>query len=402
MNYFVFVVCGGKEYINELNFSLKFLRHFSNYPILVLTDKTRNEIEIEHDNIIDARTPEKYANHQAHLFLETRLPHYVNPQDDDLFCYLDSDVIAIDPGINNIFEEFIPPVRFAPDHCTIDYFSAGVMNCNCRAEFELVEKQFHFMQSYYPEYDKSDKEVCSDHEQLKKMFDKIKRNPFSDKLSGLHYFWKRYFLKTAKINLKDKFFFDKETKCWYNNSGQLIDYDHRYFTNQLWEKHNIRYRNNRWENSNGKALIPKSPHCSHLRDYICKQYKIPISAGWRHWNGGVFLFGKESVNFMNLWHRFTMQEFDKGEIKTYDDQGTLAVCAWHFGIQDMKPLSIKYNFITDFGNENVKYDKISGYTYNNFKTIFKPVFLHVYNQWDNENWNIWQSVIEIGKRHKII
>jgi hypothetical protein len=46
MNKFVFVVCGGSEHIEELNFSLKFLRKYSKNEIIVLSDLKRNEIKI--------------------------------------------------------------------------------------------------------------------------------------------------------------------------------------------------------------------------------------------------------------------------------------------------------------------------------------------------------------------
>ncbi|MFO7790945.1 MAG: heavy-metal-associated domain-containing protein [Bacteroidales bacterium] len=51
MKHFVFVVCGSRKYTDTLNFSLKFLRHFSHARIHVLTDTSHNEAIIEHDRI---------------------------------------------------------------------------------------------------------------------------------------------------------------------------------------------------------------------------------------------------------------------------------------------------------------------------------------------------------------
>ncbi|MGM0650481.1 MAG: hypothetical protein ACQES1_08250, partial [Bacteroidota bacterium] len=73
MNHFVFVVCGSKEHIDKLNFSLKFLKHFSNKNIIVVTDLSRNEAKINHDNILDVSTPEYYNNHKASIYLKTSL-----------------------------------------------------------------------------------------------------------------------------------------------------------------------------------------------------------------------------------------------------------------------------------------------------------------------------------------
>jgi hypothetical protein len=70
-NCFVYVVCGDKEHIDTLHYSLLFLKHFSSNKIIVLTDSSRNETPVIHDSIIDIKTPEKYNNHQASIYLKT-------------------------------------------------------------------------------------------------------------------------------------------------------------------------------------------------------------------------------------------------------------------------------------------------------------------------------------------
>jgi len=402
MNSFVFVVCGAKEFIEELNFSLKFLRHYSNYPIIVLTDSKRNEIPIEHDNIIDIETPSELKNHQAHLYLETKLPLYVKPENDDCYCYLDSDVIAISTDINNIFKHFTPPVSFAPDHCTIDYFSSGVMYCNCVEEFRIMEEKFHFMKNYFPQFNSDDKQICKKREELKTTFNNLRINPFKNSLQGLKYFVNRYLIRPKEFKLNGDFYFSFKDYCWRDVCGNLLDYDYRHYKVRLKRKYKILVRDDRWFDHKNRELIPQAPHCSHLREHIKKHYHISIPAEYQHWNGGVFIFDKSAIDFFRNWHDYTMLEIKRKKIKPYDDQGTLAVCAWKFGIQNKNTIPIKYNFITDYGNQSVKYEKSKGFTYNNFKTVFNPSFLHVYNQWGNKDWDIWQAVIEIGMRNKII
>ena len=92
-NAYVFVVCGERKHIETLHFSLKSLKLVSQFPIWVVTDKKRNEIEIEHDNIIDVSTPEDFNHHQASIWLKTSL-HRILPKG-TTYCYLDSDVIAM-------------------------------------------------------------------------------------------------------------------------------------------------------------------------------------------------------------------------------------------------------------------------------------------------------------------
>lgn len=402
MNYFVFVVCGAKEYISELNFSLKFIRHFSKHPVLVLTDSRRNEIPIEHDNVIDVAVPEKWGNHQAHLYLETSLPKYVKPGDDDIYCYLDSDVVAISSAINDIFKEYIPPVRFAPDHCTIDYFSAGVMHCSCREKFALMERQFHFLQSYFPSFDSADSNIASDRDELKRCFYRMKQNPVSLKNRAIPYFIKRYLIRPQHIRISEKFVFDMSKRIWQNSDGDIVDYDYPYFKKVLWERHNIRMKNDIWQNRQGMPLVPESPHCDHLRRHIRKYYALDIPSGWQHWNGGVFLFSKQAADFFDDWHRYTMLEIERGMIKSYDDQGTLAVCAWKHNLQNMELLPKVFNFITDSGDKNIGYDPDFGFTSDGYKTRIDPAFLHVYNEWGNSGWVIWQAVVEIGKKYGIL
>lgn len=88
MNCFVFVVCGSAEHISTLNLSLKFLRRYSAYPVLVVTDSSRNEIAIEHDNIIDVETPQQYSHHEASIFLKTGLHKFLPDINTNKYCYL--------------------------------------------------------------------------------------------------------------------------------------------------------------------------------------------------------------------------------------------------------------------------------------------------------------------------
>jgi hypothetical protein len=60
---FVFVVCGSKVHIDTLHFSIKALQKFSPHEAFVITDSHRNEIPIEHPNIIDIKTSTHYTHH---------------------------------------------------------------------------------------------------------------------------------------------------------------------------------------------------------------------------------------------------------------------------------------------------------------------------------------------------
>ena len=275
------------------------------------------------------------------------------------------------------------------------------MYCDCIGYYKAMEDQFHFMQTYFPVIPAKENAIKGNNE-LTDFFIRIKKNPFANKFEGLKYFLRRYIFRKNNLTAGNSYIFNFDDHCWYNREGNIIHYDYNYYIKRLWKTKRIKIKNNKWLNNKGEELIPQAPNCSHLRQHIKRFYGIDIPPGWQHWNGGVFLFNNSSIVFFNKWHEYTMKEINRGKIKPYDDQGTLAVCAWEFELQNNKTIPVKYNFITDFGNKNVRFSTEKGFTYNNFKTIFNPSFIHVYNQWGNKEWDIWQAVTEIGIKNKII
>jgi hypothetical protein len=140
-NIFVFVVCGAAEHVETLHFSLKYLQHFSKNEIFVVTDSSRNEIAINHDQIIDVKVDEKYNHHQASIYLKTGLNKFL-PEGNN-YCYLDTDVIAVSENCDLIFNEYIAPITFAPDHCKIRNFSSYAVQCNCTEEWDKNKAIFY-------------------------------------------------------------------------------------------------------------------------------------------------------------------------------------------------------------------------------------------------------------------
>lgn len=405
MNKFVFVVCGGKEHIEELNFSLKFLSHYSKNEIIVLTDSKRNEIEIEHDNIIEINTPEHYTNHQASIFIKTGLFKFLDKSHN--YCYLDGDVVAVSPNVDDIFSKFVAPVTFATDHCPINEFSPHALNCEClveqtRIEYEKKESLKVKLSQLFGKVDFSAEKIKKQSDELLELFSRWRRNPVLYFLKNINYLSNRYLLPIKSFKIND-YTFNKTNKCWYNEDKELILFDYPYYEKKLWSESGIRYnkKGQYWEDKDGTVYIFKTPNCKHLTEYILKNYDVDIPNDWRHWNGGVFLFNQESHDFLNYWHQITIEEFDNPFTKTRD-QATLAISAWKFKLENHPRLSIEYNFITEYENRSIAHKKGEGYTNNNFKSIIEPCFLHVYHEWGRTGWSIWDSIIDLGKRDKIL
>ena len=87
--------------------------------------------------------------------------------------------------------------------------------------------------------------------------------------------------------------------------------------------------------------------CDHLREAIRQMFEVGIALPqWRQWNGGVFIFERESREFMDFWHAGLLAIF-KNPCWKARDQGVLAATVWKFGLQDHPVLPRQFNQIVD-------------------------------------------------------
>ncbi|OWY24037.1 hypothetical protein C7N43_04955 [Sphingobacteriales bacterium UPWRP_1] len=131
-----------------------------------------------------------------------------------------------------------------------------------------------------------------------------------------------------------------------------------------------------------------SNQCLHLAQAIGQQYHIQIPPDWVHWNGGVFLFNRHSVEFMQTWHQLTLHTFDLPLWRTRD-QGTLIVTVWKFGLQNQKCLPQQFNFIADLNNADLTITRTGTYALHPDLPKIKPHFLHLYSSpLHQKGWNL--------------
>lgn len=403
MNYFVYVVCGGKEYIEQLNLSLKFLRYFSRFPAYIITDRSRNQAEIEHDEeyIIDVNTPSHYDNNTASIYLETQIHRILDTSKDQRYCYLDSDIIAVNGSINEVFDYTEPWPRFARDHCTLQYHSPVAMKCDCNQLFDYKKERFEWIHRLIPQPEKNEY-IKAERDKLLNIFTTYKSAPIRYVLQIFKFLFNRYLTKKSVFYLTPDFYFLRKSRAWYNRENELIDYDKKFYLRVLRKKFKIYPSGDVWVDKEGKRLIPETPYCDHLQEYLQNKYSLDIPSNFRHWNGGMFLFDKRSLDALDTWHKLTLNMFyDKSVSIKYIDQLSLIVTAFRHGFYNKPFLPFRFNFITDFGNKKVRYQTNKGYTYNNFQTIFQPAALHIYHHWNDKNWSIWQAIIEIAGKENI-
>ena len=383
-NIFIYVVCGDREHIETLHFSLKYLKHFSKNEILVITDSSRNEIPIEYEKIVDVKTPLEFNNHQASIYLKTGIFKFV-PKG-NLYCYLDTDVIAMNTEVDQIFQEFQSPIIFAPDHCTMEYFSPFAINCECSKLFNIERERF---ESELNKVDftknSNDLEIINARKKLHFLYEGIKQN----KIKMLYTALKYLFSKETFI-LNDEILFDKKERKWKLKNGKIFMNDINIRKIAKKSKLKWSYLKNEPISSTGKSIW--RDQCNHLKAEIKRQFEIKVSKpNFQHWNGGVFLFDDRSDFFLNEWHNSTLEIFKNPKWKTRD-QGTLIKTVWQFGLQNHSVLNKKWNLIADYHNSFLKWENEAIRLSSN--ELYKPSFVHVYHHFGDENWEFWNRLID--------
>lgn len=387
MSAFVFVVCGAQEHIDTLHFSLARLLNYSNHDVIVLTDSSRNEVPIKHDLIVDVQAPIDYTNHQASIYLKTGIYKFL-PKGKS-YCYLDSDVVALNADINQIFKEYIAPITFAPDHCKVPKFSPYAVNCGCSDDWESDRKTWkEAIGNFDKNYTIKDPEALKKGELLQKEFDALKTKPFKKLLVAI-----RYFLSMGIFRLNEHFYFDKKKRVWKeskNNSIVMYEVDVESIIKQTGFTYN-RFTQ-KWLNKNGDDIW--QDECGHLVEQIQATFNIKVkNKNWQHWNGGVFLFNDSSHKLLESWHQKTLHIFKLPAWKTRD-QGTLIATAWEHGLASHPTLHKKWNFIADYNKDGLDFNNEGDFTDDYWENSYHPAFIHVYHHWGDESWDLWNWILK--------
>jgi len=387
-NIFVFVVCGAREHIDALHFSLIALRRFSRSRILVVTDPARNEIPVVHEEVVAISTPAEYDHHQASIYLKTGL-HKFLPKGNK-YCYLDTDVVALDDKVDEIFGEYRSPITFCTDHCVLEEFSPSAVYCGCMEAFKIDSpKPYYFYDDFY-------QNVLPKLLYIDKCIAEIETLVAETKTSKLVYQWHKfkYSLPGKYYHLNDQYKMNKAMGLWYDQNGTLLSYAPNAKDDILYvsEKTGFSYdpATKQWSRQDGTSLTNLS--CGHLIEKLDEKFGIRVSpSSWQHWNGGVFLFNDDSADFLDHWHRATMEIF-KDKAWRIRDQGTLAATVWHFGLQDHPTLPLTFNLIADYNNKTIEYSGELTFRIGSSRKIIKPHFIHVYHHWGDTQWQVWRDV----------
>ncbi|MCG9910620.1 MAG: hypothetical protein MH137_04895 [Flavobacteriales bacterium] len=374
---YVFVVCGDASHIHTLHYSLAALKKRTKQPVWIVTDHSRNEIPIQHEHVIHIQVPDTYSNHQAAIYLKTGLAHHL-PKG-NLYCYLDTDVVAIHKNPDSVFDEYKAPVLFAPDHLPLCFFSPYAVNCRCIEDFH------------------SDLEAYKTHVLAEKNEVYMRINALmSNKQSGWINFIQlrcRYFLSARFFNLNAEYRFDKKTKEWFLKGKNMTVEEFYSFENIFSDKEYMK-EYLKVKTLSSSVFSGFSNVCTHIFSSIKSKFELDITDwNWQHWNGGVFLFSDESESFMNLWHSYCISLFQDSEWKVRD-QGALIAAVWKMGLQNHDKLSSKFNFIVDYENKALEINEKDALFSHNGKDWLKPEFVHVFHHFGDEHWTVWKYIMK--------
>ncbi len=385
---FVFVVCGAQEHIDTLHYSLAALRKFSSIPIVVVTDPKRNSLRLLHDDVIHVDVPDVLDHHQASIFLKTNL-HRILPTG-PIYCYLDTDVVALDTNVSDIFSHYTAPITFGLDHCRFDQFSPAAVHCGCQSMFLTWESE---LKGLFVKY----KDLARPPENERK------KRVLEQKLKDIKKKRLLYKIISLKFNLSKRYFrldndtiLDKKNHVWNDRHGNPILYVNEVESAVQLIERETAYRLDRTDGRtwlrDGKNVF--DCRCDHLKIAIGETFGADVKQhDWPHWNGGVFLFDNQSFSFLDEWHRMTLEAFSHDFWKTRD-QGTLIATVWKQGLQEHPTLCPKFNFIVDHGHPEREHLGKLQFKVTGLKEAVRPSFIHVYHHWADPLWDVWQEIEE--------
>ncbi len=416
------MVCGAAKHVETLHVALEHLARFSERPAFVVTDPRRNEIPVDHPNIVAVSTPEALSDHQAAIYLKTGLHRiFTGPGP---YCYLDSDVLAVRPGVDSIFSHKLGPVVFGSDHCPISEFSPHAVNCACSlpggrlapgatresmeaafAEREARKRLHYELSEALHAHVRGDREKEAKKELLDVLTTIYNQNMarafwnrippiLAGPLRGLS--WRLFLL----LIIRGRYRWSERERRWYDRDGSLMIDAAAYerFVSEVRERCGFSWdeRRGAWLDDEGRNVYPPGeggvPRCGHLQQAILDRFGVAVPDGdWVHYNGGVFLFGPDSFDFMETWRRLCLEIFDDPYWRTRD-QGVLAAVTWKFGLEDAPRLPPEFNFIADYYKKGLTHHGDLRFSLPGSTEVISPRLLHVYHNFGRRDWSVWRDV----------
>jgi hypothetical protein len=418
---FVFAVCGAAVEIQTLNVALRYLRRFSTSRIRVVTDLARNEASIAHDDLVDHRTPATLSHRQAAMFLKTGL-HRILPMPGP-YCYLDGDVIAVRPGVDEVFAHKQASITFATDQCRLPEFSGYAVRCRCLAQREAeiarlwgervrviarIARKWDSLQQVIARFEVCPAELAADRARLRDGVRAYWRGWEKARRWGCS--WRRYVRRRGTLPemvASLGYTWNETEHAGYDAQGRLVWAENTVASVERLTGCRHDPTTGRWVDPEGDvldtALVDVSAidaeierlrrkGCDHLRQAIRARFGVDVTdPSWRHWNSGVFVFDEGDAELFELWHQWSMALIGDPYWETRD-QGALVAAVWKLGLERQRNLPIQFNFIADYYQSALRFDERRGFSFEGREEFIQPFLVHIFHHFGDRSWPVWQWI----------
>jgi hypothetical protein len=406
---FVYAVCGKAKYLDELQVSLRHLQRYSAADIVVVTDNQRNAYPLVSGGrvqVVQVDTPAQMTNKRAAIYLKTHLYQFVDWTRYDRFAYLDSDVLALQPRVDALFDLYQEPISFVPDHYYLSYFSSWAVGCQCheyvkvnganlsREEFQrrrqLVQ---HFLDTYHQKFQPMNQFI----ELERKRMDLV--NARYHHIKPRHYY---AYMRKQGFECSDK----EGSPKWFTVNGDFVRNEYYPPFDQWLETRGFRQHPEQpsvWLDASGEVFLELNSRytgCAHLQEKLAEVYGVHIPEDrWRHWNGGLFLFTEASIPFLARWAEYT-DTWCATLPELARDQPALIATVWSLGLQHHPTLDLQWNFIADKHTPGLEFNAASG-TFHwtdaaGTPQQAQPMFIHLFYGIGDRSWPVWNWVEQRG------
>jgi hypothetical protein len=308
----------------------------------------------------------------------------------NLYCYLDTDVVALSAEVDTIFEQYQSPITFCTDHCTIDEFSPMAINCGCYEAFKSDAPKPYY---YYHDFKEN---ILPNLLYIDECIEKVEKAVTKSKANRWVYTWHRFkFLLPGRFySVNSDFKMEKATGQWFDKNNLQLYYEENAKDDLLYVSNKTGFIYNQtdleWYRRDGSSLTRLN--CTHLRSKLKERFNLNIeNSNWRHWNGGVFLFDDKAESFLTQWHESTLAIFNEKDWRVRD-QGTLIATVRKFGLENHSTLSFIFNFIVDYNKKSLQYKGKLKFKLENETPTITPIFIHIFHHWGDKNWVVWNDV----------
>lgn len=389
----VLAVCGDAAHLARARRAVACLRRQGALRVVVVTDPARNRGALPDAEIVAVAIDPRWSDAQASILLKTSVAEHLD--EGDVHLYLDSDVFAIAPGLDDALRHWCPPVVFASDlpfpAASLRTFGPFALRCACRRERERMTRFFARLDALA--------ELHRAHQDLRPLADAAlyERPRFAgERRRGKWWNGRAEGGRgDASIRFAQDFVDGEPVRIEYRFAGSRFRlvrdaaggscFEDDEGPPLAWVDDPVALDGGYWRDGDGDFLrrravdggeervwcaggVPRKrwlaresgeggvwadldggfpDRCDHLAEALERIFGVTIQPrDWVPWNGGVFLFGPGSRPFLADWRERCLRLFAEPDFLVRD-QGALVAAVFAAGLAGQPRLPAAFNRIVD-------------------------------------------------------